>query len=458
MVESIGSGGNISFGGLQSGLDTNAIIEAYVKSAERPIRHMERQQAIIRAHKETYTSISSQLHNLHESLRKMSSAAALTEVQATSSAPDIVSVMVEDAIADGTFKLEVIQLASVQRSYSDRIDAVDQGGLFGHGTFRLVQDDNVWVDLQVDETTTLQDVANAINSTESPVVANIINDGFGHRLQVTGTQTGKKSAFVLEESGTTLNFARPTNTPQKAQDAKLILDGFAEITRPSNSINDVVSGLSFDLNQVSDKPVYIKTSMHGASMRPKIDEFIQQYNAMVVLLSEATRYDGKIDRSKSVADSKLTTLLHNLQKNVTRPVEGLRSDICSLSQVGISTSRDGTLSVEHDKLDRAIAKYPVDVIQLFIHNRKNNTQGIAVRIDDLTHKYTKTVHGTLNVSLDSMDKKDKNIQSRIDQVRDNVKKYEITLRDKYNRLEKNMAKLKNQNQYLDALKGESKKH
>lgn len=457
MIENISSGGNISFGGLQSGLDTNAIIEAYVKSAERPIRHMERQQSIIRAHKETYTSILSQLNYLHESLNKMMSAAALTEVQASSNAPDIVSVNVEDAIADGVFEIQVKQLARVQRSYSDRVAAVDQGLMFGQGNIRLLQKDQVWVDLHVDDKTTLQDIANAVNETESPMIANIINDGLGFRLQVTGTQTGESSAFVFEENGTTLQFSKPENTPQKAQDAIFVLDGFAEITRPSNSVNDVVSGLSFDLNQASDRTVCIKTSLHSGSMRTKVDAFIQQYNAMVTLLSEATHFDGKIDRSKSVADSKLTTLLHNLQKNVTRPIEGLRPDICSLSQVGISTNRDGTLFVDQAKLDKFIAKNPVDVIQLFIHNRKNNTKGIAVRIDELTHKYTKTVHGTLNVSLESMDKKDKNIQLRIDQVRDNVKKYELTLRDKYNRLEKNMAKLKNQNQYLDALKGDSKK-
>src|SRR5262249_19829343 len=131
----------------------------------------------------------------------------------------------------------------------------------------------------------LTDVASAINTQNSGVVASVVNDGTNYKLLISSRQTGAANGFTINNNltnstGAAVGFAAgqnaTTGNSQNAQDGQFTVNGFP-ITSSSNTITSAVPGVTLNLLKTGQATVGVTTDY--SSLKSSIQTFISQYNS-----------------------------------------------------------------------------------------------------------------------------------------------------------------------------------
>jgi flagellar hook-associated protein 2 len=135
---------------------------------------------------------------------------------------------------------------------------------------------------------TLNDLQNWINSLGINVSAKIVKTTGSSSwvLQVNGTQTGSANAVTIGGAGTG-NPGANLESVATAQDAKAVIGGLS-VTRSSNSISDVVQGITFNLTGISANPASITVSQGADTSSAMINTLITAYNNVITQYNAMT--------------------------------------------------------------------------------------------------------------------------------------------------------------------------
>ena len=204
----------------------------------------------------------------------------------------------------------------------------------------------------------LTGLAAAINHAQTSVRASVIDDGTGARLVLKGP-TGAKSAFILTaggDPGLDRFVYRPgvaaMTVSASARDAELRVDGVT-VTRPSNSIADLLPGTRLDLVKAAPgTSVTIAASRDAGGLAQAVGDLVDALNALHGLTATLTHSgQGSSAAGPLAGDATLRALARELG-GLTGAVGG------GLAALGVATARDGSLSVDAGKLGRAVAANP----------------------------------------------------------------------------------------------------
>lgn len=368
----------ISFGGLSTGLPTEDIVSGLMAAERKPLDRLEAQKES----ETTRLKAFGQLRDLLDGLRVAASGLNLTSDVRTSTA-DVGQATAFSATANGaetgSYDIAVAQLAQVQKSVSggvaSRTDSLAFSGTLTLGTTVI----------NIDETNnSLSGIAEAINlqTEETGVHASIINDGSDvpYRLVLTGetATTSFTPVFDLTTTeGNPTSFAM--DEVRSAQQAVAYVDGI-QVVSDSNTLTGVISGVSLNLHQTSevlsagtpeagvpsyewaDPPTYqsntLTVSADTTALKEKLTSFVDSYNKVMSWIASAYpefggafEMDGEEETLSSElrGDSTVSSVKRQLQSLLGST--GGSGALQSLSQVGLSTQRDGTIYLNETKLD-----------------------------------------------------------------------------------------------------------
>ena len=107
--------GGVTFGGLASGIDTKAVIDAIMAVERRPIQRLESRQSDLNSRKAALDEMRSKLDSFLASLRDLSSTSTLNSKIATVSNEDALGVTAGTAAELGQYSIDVVQLAAAQK-------------------------------------------------------------------------------------------------------------------------------------------------------------------------------------------------------------------------------------------------------------------------------------------------------------------------------------------------------
>lgn len=215
-------------------------------------------------------------------------------------------------------------------------------------------------------TATLADLTAQIQASGAPVDAAVFDTGdptAKTELLLSAQQTGTAGALDVETSGFTGVPAFTTVTA--AQDATLSM-GSLTITRSSNTITDVLPGLTLTLVKADPaSPVTVSTQRDDNAVVTKAQGLVSAINGALAAVGSATAYDATSgqasaltgDYSATGISNALYTLLGNTETNAG-------SSLVSLAQLGISVQKDGTYSLDETKLRAALQSNPTGVDNL----------------------------------------------------------------------------------------------
>ncbi len=213
---------------------------------------------------------------------------------------------------------------------------------------------------------TVQGLVNEINKISGAQATIIDTSGSGALSLVLKSDPGTANAFSLSSTDNLSMFntsgmsssSSPVKLSVSASDAVFEVDGLA-ITRSTNSITDVFSGYTLDLNKISSDAINVTSAVVASNARDRMLGFINSVNSMRNYLALETKrgFNGAEDGSL-VGDVGAQIILSELQNLTTDPIKGFADTDYYLANLGVFTERDGTLSLDNTRFDNAIANNP----------------------------------------------------------------------------------------------------
>lgn len=359
-----------------SEIDWDALIEAAVavktEAADSIDVKIEENEVKIAAYEEMQSllqdlvSAADTIRGTADSLLEEDDVFSLREAYLTANgdvdAESAIVVTAENGVETATYDIQILQLATVQKvAGSSYEDSTSELGL--SGTFSLSLDDMEAVEFEVTEDMTLDEIAELINtdSDTTGVSATVLQVSEGnYRLVLSGTETGQEITMTSvsgDDIGNSLGLTDTdgafTDELQTAQDAIITLDGI-EITRSTNTIDDVIDGVSFSLYQETgtDASISVEISSDLTSIKEAITALVDAYNAYrewALTQQETASGGGASDDAALFGDSTLRNANSDLADALATII-----DSESMALLGLSYDSSNYLELDEDTLNDAL--------------------------------------------------------------------------------------------------------
>jgi len=409
-----------------------------------------------------YGSLQSTLSGLKSAMENLDSANDLTSFSASSGDTDLFTVSADDTAIPGSYSITVTQMAKVHKLTSC---GFSEGELVGKGIIQLKVGDGSTTDIAVSATDTIDDVAQAINDAKAGVKATVIFDGTNYFLTLSGEDTGsanKISLIVTDEDGFNkddsnlsrlfyedLDPEKQMVQAQAAADSIITIDGVAGIHRNSNTIDDVVSGLTITLESApdTDNQADLTVSGNTSEIVSKINSFVSAYNNVLDFFDASQSYSQNTDTAGVLLGDATTNSIRNRLRNmVTNTVPGVES-FERLTDFGITMNSEGRLEVDSSTINSALDDDFDDVVEFFTQTTEGS-EGFAVRMVDTLDAILDSTGGTLDARTGGIQNSIDDIQDQVERIEMRNLAWETRTRAQFNALELLLAGYQNTGNYL----------
>jgi len=439
---------NIQFGGLASGLDTNALISGLVKAERRPIELLQFQQARFQAQQGVLTILSGNLSSLKSAAQALSLSPDFSKRTATSSDTSVLTASADSTAQTGTYNVNVTTLAKA-KSLQSSTSYTSTTAALGTGTLTIAVG-TTNTSITIDGTNnTLTGLKDKINNSGAAVTASIVNvsatSTAEYRLVVQSKNTGTANAVTI--SGTLAGgsdpFAGGGTVVQAAADAQFTVNGLS-VTRGSNTVSDVIAGVSFSLLKEGGASSTVTVANDTAAIKSAVQKFVDAYNAAVKVGNDQFKLDPNTKRQGALAgDPVLRGVASRLRAALTAPGGNL-TGFKTVSDIGISFQKDGTLKLDDTKLSSALSSNLEGVKNLFITTQN----GIGKRIPEVVDGFIRSVTGALTARQNGITASVTSIDKKIEREEQRIAAFEKNLTAQFTALEKLMSQFNQQSQYL----------
>jgi len=331
--------------------------------------------------------------------------------------------------------------------------------------------------VEFDPADTLEDVARKINTAGVGVDAAIIRDGAGpapFRLILTSETSGAVGRFVLDTGG----FDLGVDSISKGQDAVAFFGGGADesgsvlLTSASNSLSNVVPGLTIDMKRTTSEPVEVVVSRDVGAIEETMNAFVEAYNKVVERLEFHQRFDSETqERGVLLGDSTVARVRNNLNRSVNARPTGVDPEFDLLVQIGVRTGEGGRLEFDAQRFREAFEENPGAVEELLTTFRLDDARedeifpgvfvdrtedrflalGVMEQFKVMADGLTNSIDGLLTRRKDTLDTQIDLQEDRIDQFTVQLNNKRQRLQQQFLAMEQAIASLQGQQQSLASL-------
>ena len=347
---------------------------------------------------------------------------------------------------------------------------------------------------------TLGDLIKDINGSGLNITASLSNDG---KLTLANADSDKNVTLTVDAMDTTdeatssrallntvfnagLTAGTATNTlTVKGTNGSVTIDG-KDYATTSSKIN--VANVTYNVSAVGSATVSV--SQDTDKIVENVKKFVEDYNKMLDELNskytetrysdydvltksqenamtadQVTKWNEKAKSGLLYHDSQIGKIRSALREAIYTPVDSVDSNYNSMMAIGIESSTDqGHLTLDEDKLKKALAADPDCVYQIFASsgdavNSKGesytdyNKEGVINRITDKVNESLKTMKsyaGTSSSASDGSTLGDLilDLQTKMSDFKTMMDAYEDQLYDKYDAMETAIQQLTMQMSYI----------
>jgi flagellar hook-associated protein 2 len=346
-----------NIGGLATGLDTKTIIKQLMDIEAIPVNQLKQQKSVYQARDTAWQQVLARVKAFQQKIAAVADRSAWGKhASATSSNPDAVGVTVAGSPSPTSISFTVSRLASTHQVKADTV-FTSGNDLVGAGTLTLTVDgtDHTVV---TTATTTLNDLRGQINALGAGVSASVLTvDANQVRLVLTSNPSGDLGQFTA--SGTQATLVGFT-VAQTGLDAQLTVGsggGAIAIERASNTITDLVAGLTINLKATSASAVTISADRDPEAAIKAVKEMVTELNATISTVASLSAYNAETKTAAPLTgDNTARRMLLDIRKAVSGAVAGLTGNYLAAGDVGVSLNRGGTVAVDEIKLRAALEK------------------------------------------------------------------------------------------------------
>lgn len=483
--------------GLATGMDIDQVVTDTMNPYRIKIQQVQQNKEITEIKQKLYREVitqSREFYNKYLDIAKSDSILRTSNwgtVSFTSSDSTAVTAKGLGGASAEKYIIEVQQLASAARTTLPEAQYGNEANRYIKVT---IGTETTTIDLNGIDRSDNSAVVNAINTEltgktvkakysaiSGGVVFESTSMGASQNFAVTYGATGTQSSLVVTPG---------TNALVKFKDS----NGNDLYTYNGTSNKAVLDNTEFTFNKVTEVDATLTPTTDATSIKDKIVSFINDYNTLIEKLNTLTSekrdssympltseqkesmsekeielWEAKVKTGQLSRDSDLTRIA-NQMKSATKSM--FSGNIAFLEKIGInpvadySGTKNGTFTIDEDKLTSALENNAEDVMKLFIASKptdgseseKYNATGVFQRIKTILYDNTMTTsarllkkagfEGTLTVSNNELTKSIEQFDRKMKDMETIFSRREQQLYTKYASLETMMNNLNSQQSYL----------
>ena len=411
------------FGALSSlGLGSNVlnydIIDKLRKVDEDgQVKPIEKQLETIKKREEDLAKITTMAASLKSTLFDLSDSTLFAKRTVEVTGEDI-EVSAEDGTEAQNFDIVVKELA--------RSDIKQTKGFASDSTVVTTVDTDMTITIGSQPTTFTVPAGTTLKELKE-----LIDEKMGDRVNTTLLNTGGENPFRLvlktAETGAdqTMTFSfddgdagtadddflaltAPEASVQEARDALFTFNGI-DITRSSNTVDDLVVGMTLTLKNESDNVNRVAIAQDNEGIAEQIQGFVDQYNELMGNLQAATRYDAE---NKTAGLFQGDSTVVSLKLSISRIALGSAPNGKALADFGLDVTRDGVMSFDSAKLTAALKNDTEAVMETFAGSEEKPGVFLALK------EYLNDAATSRNSMLKNLDTQLKDRQDRLEEKKD----------------------------------------
>ena len=424
--------------GIASGMDTEQMVKDLMKAERIRVDKYYRQEESLKWKQEAFNTTNK---TLAEFILKARSGFGLTSTSGTgtiinkskdsfdwvkkvsSSDESVIKATGSASAMEGTYNVEVKQLAEVASVTSNKLTGIKDGGgndisvvdaegkFTKAGKFNITVGSNISVEITVEVGSTMANVVKQINDAkdgEASLGLRAAYDSKLGKLMITTKEQGANQVIKIENVGTdtlvdsifgssTVELTGKDAIIYLNQDENQPLDDKNKITQSNN--NFTMFGVNYQLQSVGKTTLNVESNVDG--IMDKVKEFVTEYNTLIDSLNslikeknyrdytpltseekeamtekEIELWEAKAKSGLLRGDESINRMLQSMRSGLYENVTGV-SGFSHITQIGITTGNyqsGGKLEINEDKLRAAINDNPDGVIDLLFNKADKKVQ------------------------------------------------------------------------------------
>lgn len=344
--------------------------------------------------------------------------------------------IVDTSTGTGTLKIEDVNGGTVAMDLR-LAGSARQGAKQIDGSFELIVD--------VYASDSLSTIATKINALKGGFSATVMNNGGStnpYTLAITSATSGRRGELLVDSGNLDLGLSTLT----RPQDAIVTVGQSGAgssmlVTSSTNTLTDVVPGVTINLLAESDKDVTVTTEQDLEAMVSAMQSFVDAYNAAQEAIDSSTGFDEEAQtRGPLLGDSTVSLIRSRLQSTVSRSFQNADPRVSRLFSIGIRVGANNRLEFNAERFRETYEATPEIVEELFTEAES----GLGARLEENLDALTRSFDGVLA-------RKDELLGEQQEVLNDRIESLSILLEAKRKRLEAQFAGLESS---LAALQGQ----
>jgi flagellar hook-associated protein 2 len=388
----------------QYATDFQNILNKAVQTSEVPLTQLQTQDTQVLAEKTALGSLQGTVAALTSSLTTLGTDGSSLALGATSSNQAAVTVSNSGATSPSTYTINsVTSVASAASetslsSYADSASTPITTGTTTPGAMQLVVGSQ-----QYNFTLTqnnLSGLVSQINGLNAGVTASILTTSGGNYLSLQANSTGATTLQLNDESSATP--ANIITAANQGTNAKFQLNGIT-ITQPSNTINNVIPGVTFNIVGQSTSATTLTLASDPSQLSNDLQTFVTNYNSL------ETAIQGQVGTSGGalVGDSTITQLQQTMQHMISH--FSSTGTVQSLSDLGVTFNGiDGTLTFDPTVVSGMSSSQLTDALN-FLGSTTTGLGAFSQNFD----QFSNSVTGLIQTEIASDTTSDTELQKQI---------------------------------------------
>lgn len=229
--------------------------------------------------------------------------------------------------------------------------------------------------------TTFNELVDQINSADDNpgVTAKVINDGTDtnpYRLVITADNFGEDNRISV--SG--IQMTEVQGADNASLNAEISVDGILYQRQSNDNIDDIVQGVT--LNLKNEGEITVSVGADYGKIRENIIGLVDTYNELLDEIDAGTAWDAEAEEWGLLATTYSVRGLPSELNSLISTIQDTSGSVSSLYDIGLEINRDGTISINEETLDKALASKPDDVADLFLSDDDTGRRGLADLLND----------------------------------------------------------------------------
>ncbi|MFN9418983.1 MAG: flagellar filament capping protein FliD [Pirellula sp.] len=292
----------------------------------------------------------------------------------------------------------------------------------------------------------ISQVVQKINDSNGPVSASILTSGTNNvHVLFTSRTSGEAGRIHADGDSIGINI----NNTGSGRDAIISVGGSSDsggtlVKSSTNTISNAIDGVVLTVKGTSTESIDIGVSTNNSTLERNLQLFVDQYNKVRDKIKKETEFNTETKTTGLLIGSSEVLRVEQSLSRFINQRSFASGSVQSLQQLGISLDDTGKLSLDKDKLSKAIQRNAGDVKDFLTKEKTGFGARAKVLLESLVGiKNSTLVNRTqaLNRQIESSTDRLANVNGRLDRERERLLKQFYDLENSITKIRNNGSSL-----------------